>query len=403
MPLNDTALRAIKPTGTLQKFFDGGGLFLAVSPSGTKSWRLKFRYAGKEKLLTLGQYPVVSLKEARERTMDAKKILSAGKDPSVEKKFAKQRQQSVFELIAREWHEKQSPGWNPGYAQRVLRKLEKYVFPHIGSRPIADISATELLAMLRKREAQGYVAEAHALKNICGAVFRYAVASGRAERDLSSDIRGALSAYSGKNYAAVIIPEKVGVLLCTIDDYRGSDILRSAVQFLILTLCRSTEVRHAEWSEIDFHDMLWRIPAAKMKMSRDHLVPLSTQAADILESMRPYSGNDKFVFKTSWTGENKPIGQTTLISALRRMGVKKEDTCIHGFRAMASTLLNEKGYHADVIERQLAHVPYERVRGIYNRAEYLPERRKMLQEYADYLDGLREQARQAGKEKADTE
>lgn len=394
MPLNDTTLRTIKPTETMQKFFDGGGLFLAVSPAGTKSWRLKFWYAGKEKLLTLGQYPVVSLKEARERAMDAKKILSTGKDPSVERKFAKQRQRNIFELTAREWHEKQTPGWNPGYAAKVLRKLEKYVFPHIGSRPIADISAMELLEVLRKREAQGSIAEAHAIKNICGAVFRFAVASGRAERDPSADIRGALSAYSGKNFAAVIIPEKVGVLLCMIDDYRGSVVLRSAVQFLILTLCRSMEVRYAEWNEIDFHDMLWRIPAAKMKMSRDHLVPLSTQAADILESMRPYSGDDKYVFKTSWTGENKPIGQTTLISGLRRMGVKKEDTCLHGFRAMASTLLNEQGYHADVIERQLAHVPYQRVRGIYNRAEYLPERRKMMQEYADYLDTLRQKARQ---------
>lgn len=393
MSLNDTTLRTIKPTETLQKFFDGGGLFLAVSPAGTKSWRLKFRYAGKEKLLTLGQYPVVSLKEARERAMDAKKILSAGKDPSVERKFAKQRQRNIFELTAREWHEKQTPGWNSGYAAKVLRKLEKYVFPHIGARPIADISAMELLAVLRKRESQGSIAEAHAIKNICGAIFRFAVASGRAERDPSADIRGALSAYSGKNFAAVIIPEKVGVLLCMIDDYQGSVVLRSAVQFLILTLCRSTEVRYAEWNEIDFHDMVWRIPAAKMKMSRDHLVPLSTQAADILESMRPYSGNDKYVFKTSWTGENKPIGQTTLISGLRRMGVKKEDTCLHGFRAMASTLLNEQGYHADVIERQLAHVPYQRVRGIYNRAEYLPERRKMMQEYADYLDTLRQKAR----------
>lgn len=325
--------------------------------------------------------------------MEAKKILSAGKDPSVEKKMVKQRQQNIFELTAREWHEKQTPGWNPGYAAKVLRKLEKYVFPHIGSRPIADISATELLAVLRKREAHGSIAEAHAIKNICGAVFRFAVASGRAERDPSSDIRGALSAYSGKNFAAVIIPEKIGVLLCTIDDYQGSVVLRSAVQFLILTLCRSTEVRHAEWTEIDLHDMLWRIPSAKMKMSRDHLVPLSTQAAEILESMRRYSGNDRYVFKTGWTAENKPIGQTTLISGLRRMGVKKEDTCIHGFRAMASTLLNEQGYHADVIERQLAHVPYQRVRGIYNRAEYLPERRKMMQEYADYLDYLREKAR----------
>jgi integrase len=395
MPLTDTTLRAIKPTDNLQKFFDGGGLFLGVSPSGTKSWRLKFRFAGKEKLLTLGQYPVVSLKEARERAMEAKKILSAGKDPSVEKKHAKQRQQNIFELTAREWHEKQLPVWNPGYAKKVLRKLEKHVFPYIGSRPITDISAPELLAMLRKREARGSIAEAHMIKGICGSVFRYAVASGRAERDPSSDIRGALTAYSGKNYPAIIDPDKVGELLCTIDNYRASNVLRCAMQFLALTFCRSAEVRHAEWDEFDFNDMLWRIPAAKMKMSRDHIVPLSTQAVSILESLRPNSDNAKYVFRTNWTGDNKPIGQTTLISALRRMGIKKEEMCTHGFRAMASTLLNEQGYHADVIERQLAHVPHQRVRGIYNRAEYLPERRKMMQEYADYLDSVRERAKQA--------
>jgi len=393
MPLTDTALRAIKPSDKLQKFFDSGGLFLAVSPSGTKSWRLKFRYAGKEKLLTLGQYPLVSLKDARERATEAKKMLSTGKDPSVEKKRAQQLQQNTFELIAREWHEKKSPVWNPGYAIKVLRKLEKHVFPHIGSRPIADISAPELLAMLRKREARGSVAEAHMIRGICGSVFRYAVASGRAERDPSSDLRGALTAYSSNHYPAVTDPDKVGELLLTIDNYQNSYVLRYAMQFLALTFCRSAEVRHAEWSEFDFDDKLWRIPAAKMKMSRDHIVPLSPQAVSILESLRPLTGHAKYVFKTSWTREDKPIGQTTLISALRRMGIKKEEMCTHGFRAMASTLLNEQGYHADVIERQLAHVPYERVRGIYNRAEYLPERRRMMEDWANYLDELRERAR----------
>ena len=395
MPLTDTTLRAVKPSDKLQKLFDGGGLFLAISPSGTKSWRLKFRYAGTEKLLTLGQYPLVSLKDARERAMDAKKTLAAGKDPTVEKKHAQHQQKNTFELIAREWHEKQSPVWVPTYSKKVLIKLEKHVFPYIGSRPIAEISAPELLAMLRKREARGSISEAHMIRGICGSVFRYAVASGRAERDPSYDLRGALTAYSGKHYPAVTDPDKVGELLLTIDNYQQSFVLRCAMQFLALTFCRSAEVRHAEWSEFDFDDMLWRISAAKMKMSRDHIVPLCSQAVQILESLRPLTGDSKYVFRTSWSGEDKPIGQTTLISALRRMGVKKEEMCTHGFRAMASTLLNEQGYHADVIERQLAHVPYGRVRGIYNRAEYLPERRAMMQEYANYLDSLRERARQA--------
>ena len=395
MPLTDTTLRAIKPSDKLQKLFDGGGLFLAISPSGTKSWRLKYRYAGKEKLLTLGQYPLVSLKDAKERAIDAKKTLSAGKDPIVERKYAQQQQLNSFELIAREWHEKQSPVWVSTYSKSVLMKLEKHVFPYIGSRPIAEISAPELLAMLRKREARGSILEAHMIRGICGLVFRYAVASGRAERDPSYDLRGALAAYSGKHYPAVIEPDKVGELLLTIDNYQQSFVLRSAMQFLALTFCRSTEVRHAEWSEFDFDDMLWRTSAAKMKMSRDHIVPLSSQAVRILESMRPLTGDSRYVFRTSWSGEDRPIGQTTLISALRRMGIKKEDMCTHGFRSMASTLLNEQGYHADVIERQLAHVPYGRVRGIYNRAEYLPERRTMMQDYANYLDLLRERAKQA--------
>ena len=249
--------------------------------------------------------------------------------------------------------------------------------------------------MLRKREARGSILEAHMIRGICGSVFRYAVASGRAERDPSHDLRGALTAYTKKHLAAVIEPDKVGELLLTIDNYQSSFVLRSAMQFLALTFCRSAEVRHAEWSEFDFDDMLWRIPAAKMKMSRDHLVPLSSQAVRILESMRSLTGDSRYVFRTSWSGEDKPIGQTTLISALRRMGIKKEDMCTHGFRSMASTLLNEQGYHADVIERQLAHVPYGQIRGIYNRAEYLPERRTMMQDYANYLDLLRERAKQA--------
>jgi integrase len=392
MPLTDTALRAVKPLDKQQKFFDGNGLFLAVSPSGTKSWRLKYYHAGKEKLLTLGQYPVVSLKDARERAMEAKKTLSTGKDPSVEKKHKKLLQQNSFELLAREWHEKQSPVWSPAYAQNTMRRLVKYLFPHIGMRPIADISGPELLAVLRKRETHGAVAEAHVLRGVCGSIFRYAVATGRAERDPSADIRGALTAHSSKSRAAITDPEKVGQLLLKIDNYHGSCTVRNAIRLLALTFCRPSEVCNAEWEEFNLSDMLWRIPASKMKMSRDHLVPISRQTAQLLETMRSIAENSRYVFP-SLKLKDMPIGRDTMTQAMRIMGIGKEEMCPHGFRAMASTLLNEQGYHGDVIERQLAHVPHQRVRAIYNQAEYLPERRRMMQEWADYLSGLKEKAK----------
>jgi len=391
MPLTDTTLRAIKPSEKQQKFFDGHGLFLAVSPSGTKSWRLKYHHAGKEKLLTLGQYPVVSLKEARERTMEAKKTLSAGKDPSIEKKLNKLQQKNSFELVAREWMEKQSHVWSQHYKREVRRYLEKRAFPFIGSRPIADISALELLDMLRKIETQGFIAMAHVVRGLCSTIFRYALASGRAERDPTVDLRGVLTPRVKKHFTAITDPDKFGALLLQIDNYHGTLVVRCAMQFLALTFCRTVEVRKAEWAEFDFKDNLWRIPGEKMKMSRDHLVPLSPQALAILETMRPHTGDTRYVFTSRWT-DQKPLGTESILGALRKMGVSPEDMTPHGFRTTASTLLNEQGYQPDVIERQLAHAPLQNVRAIYNRAEYLPERRKMMDYWANYLDLLRERA-----------
>jgi len=394
MPLTDTALRAIKPSEKQQKFFDGHGLYLAVSPSGTKSWRFKYHHAGREKLLTLGQYPVVSLKEARERTMEAKKTLSAGKDPSIEKKLNKLQQKNSFELVAREWLEKQSHVWTHAYIKQIRGYLEKRVFLSIGSRPVADVSALELLEILRKMEAQGFIAMAHTVRGICGTIFRYAVATGRAERDPSADLRGVLIPRVRKHHAAITDPDKFGELLLQIDNYHGTLVVRCAMQFLALTFCRTAEVRNAEWAEFDFKDNLWRIPGEKMKMSRDHLVPLSPQALAILEAMRPHTGDTRYVFTSRWTAQ-KPLGVYSVLGALRNMGVCQEDMTPHGFRTTASTLLNEQGYPPDVIERQLAHAPLQNVRAIYNRAEYLPERRKMMVHWANYLDLLRERARQA--------
>jgi len=391
MPLKETALRALKLPEKPQKLFDGNGLFLLVTPKGAKSWRLKYYFQGKEKLLSLGSYPLVSLKEARERAMSARKTLEGGTDPSALRKQEKEKVQNVFELVALEWHERQTAKWSATYAEATLNRMKRNLFPFIGSKAVNEVTAPEILALLRKVEARGTIGTAHALKDICSSVMRYAIATGRAERDPAADLRGALSPYVKKHRPALTTPESVGNLMHSIYHYQGSLVVRSALQLMALTFCRSTEIREAEWGEFDFDDNLWRIPADRMKMKRDHLVPLSRQAIGVLEKLRPYSGKGQYVFP-SYRSEAIPFGKTALQRAIRVMGFEREEMCPHGFRAMASTLLNELGYNADWIERQLAHVPHSRVRGIYNRAEYLPERRRMLQEWADYLDALREKA-----------
>jgi integrase len=393
MSLTDTALRAAKPTEKQQKLFDGNGLYLLVTPRGAKSWRLKYRFQGKEKLISLGAYPLVSLKEARERATAARKTLESGTDPSALRKKEKRMAQNTFELVAREWHEMQTAKWSATYAEATLNRMQRNLFPFIGSRSVNEVSAPEILALLRKVEARGMIGTAHALKYICSSIMRYAIATGRAERDPAADLRGALTPHVKKHRPALTAPETVGNLMHAIYNYQGSLVVRSAVQLLAFTFCRSTEIRDAEWREFDFEENLWRIPAERMKMNRDHLVPLSRQVLAVLEKLRAYSGKGQYVFP-SYRSETVPFGKTALQRAIRVMGFEREEMCPHGFRSMASTLLNELGYNADWIERQLAHVPHGQVRGIYNRAEYLPERRRMLQEWADYLDALREKARQ---------
>ncbi len=391
MPLTDTAIRFVKPTEKQQKLFDGNGLFLLVSPKGAKGWRFKYSFQGKEKLISLGSYPLVSLKEARERATEARKTLESGSDPSALRKQEKLKVETSFELVAREWHEIQIAKWSKPYAVQVMYNLKRNVFPFIGSKPVNEVTAPEILALLRKVEARGIIGTAHAIKNICSCVMRYAIATGRAERDPAADLRGALAPHLKKHRPALTAPESVGNLMHAIHNYQGSLVVRSALQLLALTFCRSTEIRKAEWREFDFEENIWRIPGDRMKMKRDHLVPLSRQALAVLGKLRAYSGGGQYVFP-SYRTETKPFGDTALQRALRVMGFERDEMCPHGFRSMASTLLNELGYNADWIERQLAHVPHGQVRGIYNRAEYLPERRRMLQEWADYLDALRRKA-----------
>ena len=393
MPLTDTAIRAAKPSEKQQKLFDGSGLYLLLFPSGSKVWRFKYHFQGKEKLISLGAYPAVTLKDAREKAAEARKTLGGGKDPSAERQQSKLQHRNTFEIIAREWHEKQSPAWSAAHAANVLRQMEKNLFPHIGSKPVGVITATELLSVLRKIESRDAVTVARIARSLSSCVFRYAVMTGRAERDPAGDIRGAIVAHVTKNRAAITDPEKVGALILAIDNYSGELGVRFALNLMALTFCRPIEILQAEWSEFDFDDKLWRIPAAKMKMSRDHLVPLSPQAIAVLEEMRLLSGEGQYVFPGLRRGTATMRSQT-LVLALRRMGFDRNETSAHGFRAMASTLLNEQGYSPDVIERQLAHVPSNQVRAAYNRAEYLPERRKMMDEWAAYLAELKEKARQ---------
>ena len=387
--LTDTAVRGAKPASKPQKLFDGNGLFLFVAPSGAKSWRLKYRFQGREKLLTLGTYPQLSLKEAREACADAKKRLSGGIDPSMEKKVKARSAQTTFEFVAREWHENQKPTWTEGYAKDVLERIDKNVFPSLGTRPIGEITPPELLAVLRRIELRGAVDQAHRVRSICSLVFRYAIATGRAERDTAADLRGALKTRTHTPRAAITDPDGIKNLLRNIDDFTGTFVVKCGLQMLALTFLRPSEVRLGEWAEINFEEKLWRIPAKRMKMRLDHMVPLSTQALAILQQLHELTGEGQLMFPGLRHG--KAISDATFIAALRRMGYEKEEMCAHGFRSMASTLLNEQGYAADVIEKQLAHNPRDKIRGVYNRAEYLPERRKMMQEWADYLTGLKAQ------------
>ena len=397
MPLTDTAIRAAKPSSTpgkQLKLFDGSGLFLLLFPNGSKVWRFKYHFQGREKLISLGAYPDVSLKEAREKAADARKMLGNSKDPSAERQHSKRQHRNTFKIIAREWHEKQAPAWSATYANIVLRRMELNIFPHIGSKPVSAISAAEILSLLRKIEARDAINMAQSIRSLCSNVFRYAVITGRAERDPAADIQGAITTRAVKNRAAITDPEKVGKLLLAIGGYGGLLSVRMALTFMALTFCRPGEIINAEWAEIDFANKLWRIPGRKMKMSRDHIVPLSPQAIAVLEVMHPHSGEGEFVFPGHKT-KTPTLARETLVAALRRMGFNKDEVCAHGFRAMASTLLNEQGYPADVIERQLAHVPGNRVRAAYNRAEYLPERRRMMDEWAVYLGKLHKAAREA--------
>ena len=298
----------------------------------------------------------------------------------------------TFEVIAREWYGKFSPSWAASHAKTTIRRLELFIFPWLGARPIKTITAPELLAALRRIEAKGALETAHRVKQVCGQVFRYAIATGRAERDPSADLRGAIPPASGKHMAAITDPKEIAGLLRSIDDYRGSIVTRCALQLAPLVFVRPGELRQAEWSEFNLETAEWRIPAEKMKAGAVHIVPLSRQALDILREIHPLTGHGRYVFPSPRT-DSRPMSSNAILSALRRMGYAKDEMSGHGFRSMASTLLNEQGWNRDAIERQLAHAERNSVRAAYNYAEFMPERKKMMQAWADYLDGIKSGAK----------
>lgn len=395
MPLTDRAIKNAKPDKKPQRLFDGGGLYLEIAPSGGRWWRFKYRFGGKEKRLSLGVYPDVSLADARGRREAARKLLAAKIDPSEQRKedrrVAAALEASSFEHVAREWYAKQAHIWVPGHARDVLRRLEGNLFPEIGLAPIGEITAPTLLAAVRKIEARGAHDLAHRVLQVASQVFRYAVATGRCERDPAPDLRGALTPHKGKHQAAVPL-EEFPALLRAIDSYGdlGDMMTGYALRLLMLTFVRTGELIGAEWSEIDEAGATWIVPAERMKMKTEHVVPLSRQALETLREVRAIGGGSRYVFP----GRNpdKPISNNTMLFALYRLGYKGKMTG-HGFRAIASTVLNESGFRPDVIERQLAHCERDEVRGSYNRAEYLPERTAMMQQWADMLDALAEGAK----------
>ena len=397
MPLADTFVRQVKPSGKPagDSYADGGGMYLLVKPSG-KYWRMDYRFAGKRKTLALGVYPAVTLAQARKRRDDAKALLADGQDPNVakrEQKIAKQTSSgNTFEKITEQWLKATAAERKENTQQKVENWLRKDVLPLIGKQPIALLGPRDVLAVARKMEGRGAIDSSKRVVQICGQIFRYAVAEGSAERDVTQDLRGALQKAERRHYAAITEPSQLAPLLRAMDGYMGHIYSRTALKLTPLVFVRPGELRTAEWSEIDFEAAEWRIPAAKMKMANDHVVPLSTQAIELLREVQPISGHGKYVFPSIRTGE-RPMSENTVNAALRALGYDNTMQTAHGFRATARTILDEVlGERVDLIEHQLAHAVKDTNGRAYNRTAHLPARKAMMQRWSDYLDQLKKGA-----------
>jgi len=371
------------------KLSDGGGLYLLVNNAG-KYWRYDYRYLKKRKTLALGVYPRVTLKNARIEHKKARETLADGIDPSYLRKVKKtekfEASENSFAKLAWEWFDKQK--WTEGHRRTVRGRLKKDIIYYIGDRPVNEITAREVLIVCQRVEKRGAIESAHRIKTICSQVFRYCVASGLIESDPCRDLSKALTPVNPKHMAAIIDPIKAGGLMRAIECYEGSPITRAGLQLAPLVFVRPGELRHAEWSEFNLEKAIWKIPAEKMKMKQIHLVPLSKQAIKIIRKIKPLTGKGRYLFP-SVRSTARPMSNNTILAALRRMGYSKEEMSGHGFRAMASTLLHEQNWDTKLIERQLAHSDKNSVRAAYNHAEYMPERIKMMQAWANYLDGLK--------------
>lgn len=388
MALSDTVIRTARPRDTAYKLSDGRGLSLLVNPNGSKWWRLRYRFYGREKMLSLGVYPDVPLKLARERCDDARKQIAAGQDPSVERHAEKAAREHTFEIVAREWLALQQKKLSLSTYNKSRWMLETFIFPDLGARPIGEITAPDLLTAIRKIEARGINETARRTKQRCGQVLRYAIATGRAQHDISADLRGALAPVVSKHHAAITDPTQIGELLRAVDGYSGQLVTAAALKLAPLVFVRPGELRAARWTEFDLERAEWRISAERMKMREAHVVPLSTQAVAILKDLVGLTGRGSYVFPSVRTA-TRPMSENTINAALRRIGYSTEEMTGHGFRALASTCLNELGWAPDVIELQLAHKERNAVRAAYNRSLRLSERKKMMQAWADHLDDLR--------------
>ncbi|RUQ84482.1 tyrosine-type recombinase/integrase [Legionella septentrionalis] len=392
MALNHKLLLSFKPEAKPYKKSDEKGLFVLVNPNGSLYWRFKYRFLGKEKSLALGTFPDVPLASAREKRDEARRLLAEGIDPGIHRKVMKKaeiaKSSNTFEMIAREWFAKQATQWSDIHANKILRLLERDIFPWIGAKPIDEIPPTILLPILMRIVDRGSIETSHRALSNCNQIFDYAVASGFLQFNTSKTLSKLLPAVKGKHFAAPTDPKRLGKLLRMIDGYHGTLIVKCALRLAPLVFVRPGELRHAKWEEIDFDIAEWRYLITKT--DTQHIVPLSTQALNILQELYPLTRNSEFVFPSLKKGKSRTISDNTLLSALRELGISKEELSIHGFRATARTLLDEVlGMRPDFIEHQLGHAVRDPLGRAYNRTKHLPERKKMMQDWADYLDELK--------------